>query len=119
MTTTMTLKVAHTITTAPADPGHPAGCFDVVSWKAGVSSVQRLDQGFYRTISDAYEKHGDGIAIYAELSVGSPAEPKPLTLLSVYYGEPGDAARSNWEIMLVERAWLLSSTGDTLERIAP
>ena len=123
--TTLTLKLAwgRSVDPEPGD-GSPAGTFDMVQWKAGVSSVQRLDRGFYCTMQDVIGKHGSGVAVHAELLIEHPGggkviESKILTLLSVYYGEPGDAARSHWELILVEKAWLLSATGDTIERVAP
>ena len=121
--TTLTLKTAYTRhEDYPAD-GNPPREFDVVQWKAGVSSVERLDQGFYFTLQDVLDKHGS-VAVHAQLSVEDfegqiTWERRPLSLLSVYYGGPGHSARSNWELILVERAWLLGPTGDTLERIAP
>lgn len=117
--TTMTLKIA--FARRVEDPDALPSTETSLSWKAGVSSVEVLSQRFYRTHEDAQEAHGSGAAICADLPTRNKAltepEPKMLTLLSVYFGEPGEFR--NWQCLLVERAWLLSHTGDTIERIAP
>lgn len=103
-----TLKIASYDASGPG--GHPL----TEMWFADVARVSRIWtkpaieawDGSKSYPADPYEANN-----YARFDEATPA--LLFTLLWVVFGSGED------EYMIVERAWLLGSTGDTIERICP
>jgi hypothetical protein len=101
-----TLKLASYDATGPG--GHPL----TEMWFADVARVSRIytkpagDVWAARNGEDPYQAQN-----YTRFDEGNPG--LLVTLLWVVYGNGND------EYMLVERAFLLASNGDTIERICP
>lgn len=92
------------------DPG------PTTSWIGGVTEVHRLAQAYRSEYLDKWEIYfrGDGIRNLADQGPPAEGDGDPFyTLLSVRCGD------ENSFYVSAQTAWLLSESGDTIERIAP
>lgn len=116
----MTLKYAHFTGTVdsprpgetPAGPPHQFRR-EIVGWISDVRSCVVLFQGTLDdcvTVASEYVPSGASVAFTDTYTDGTSVS---RTVLMVDCGDPAH------QTMIVDRAWLLSTTGDTIERIAP
>jgi hypothetical protein len=99
-----TLKIA-----SHRDPGPGERATEM--WFADVARVSRIHT---KPAGEVWASRTDDPYKASNFTVFEEANPGlPVTLLWVVYGNGKD------EYMLVERAWLLASNGDTIERICP
>jgi len=100
-----------TLKIASHDASGPGGHAVTEMWFADVSRVSRI---YTKSAGEVWDSKTEDPYQASNFTRFDEANPGLLvTLLWVVYGNGKD------EYMLVERAWLLASTGDTIERICP